>query len=356
MMRIPFRRQSGFTLIELLIVMFALGVVLAIFSSAAGRMLTMQRIAKQEQDAYENMLVGRSMAQYATRQQVVGSLPDDIPDDYPVPNSSDILHDTGGVLDALYIARGLSPHKARHDGTANKNQRSYRKFERTDDEPLFGASGGPMLTLTIQHATVLMLADAQDKGLAPDALVTLDSNGDPQFHPSLGTEIPAYQFSNRVLQESLLGTTAQRVTRIRQALSDYVSAERANDMDRELLNNEYSNFYPASDGDQDYRQLTGATDDGSVSNLAGAGNARCYQNWISLTDIDSSSTSPDVLSRVGLVYQEHGRTAWGKSIEFCPNYIPPGVTMDPDKPPFYGAIRFRKDVVNDAGNWVHITL
>lgn len=314
MTRVNMRHQQGFTLLELVIVIGVMGLVLVILTSAMQQTLSLQQMAQDDRDQFNNMQVGRAMQDYAGQLTTTpGALPAELTTPFPVPASATALKEA-------YYSRGLSETLAVQSGAAaNPRPRAYRRVAKSQSVPLFGGSG-PSVTLGYHEAAVFMLDDATEVLGGSDAAVVSGDLAD-----EIGGEVPAYRFSSLNFQRSLQRTTTHRIQRVRQGIRDYAALEQ---MAATAADMTTKNFLPGAGA-------TGvATGDG------------CYEDWLDL------SASTDVLPVVGITRQEYGVTAWGHAFQYCRDYRPSGAAA----PPFYGAIRFPQNLNSGTGSWVYLTL
>lgn len=297
-------RQAGFTLIELMMVVAALGVVLTIFASAYSQVGSLRAVAAQERDAYQNMMVGRSLLEFAQRKD--GRL--------PAQQSNDrmpLLNGVGGgtpedkeiFLEALW-SRGLSEHQGYSDGTRAANQRSYRMFVDQVDVPLFGNSGD-RVTIEVDYAAIFFLPDDMSES-------SLDANPS-EWEAEEALDTRAYIFSSRALQEAKLNTTRERLFRVRQGINNYLTMQRLGRPPSELLT---ENMLPGNNA-------------GGIGapGVCGSG------GWRTLND-------SNVLADIGLDSSEFEVTAWGNPIFYCRNFGDRAV----GNAPFYGALAVHKKI------------
>lgn len=300
MKRIGLQRQQGFTLIELMIVVAAMGVVMVIFASSYSQVGSLRKVAAQERDAYQNMLVGQSLMEFAQRTD--GRLP-------PQDNGSAIpILETGSAedremfLQALW-SRGVMEHQALYDGTRAENPRLYRLVSDTLEVPVFGNSGD-LVQLPLDYAAIYMPTETISASFDPRDLGTDDA-----------LDSRAFVFSNRSYQDERLKTTVQRLQQIRRAINSYVTLERLQAPPGELTSR---NFMPGSD--------------------PGGSTSDCGGGWARL----EVSTA---LNDIGMASSEFENTAWGAPIFYCRNY---GARTSA---PYYGALAIRKDVTDVDANY-----
>jgi prepilin-type N-terminal cleavage/methylation domain-containing protein len=303
---IRFHKQAGFTLIELMISIAAMGIVLAIFSSAYNQVGALRNVAEDDRLRFENMQIGLSLMEVAEKTN--GRLPaQEAGNQIPLLSSGGA--DAERFKEALW-SRGLSEMQISSDGGVQQNERLYRQIEEVVEAPLFGNSGA-RVDLEIDYATIYVYSD-DIEDLYPSGF---DANFDIEdlSRDDLGN-IKAFVFSSRSYQEQMLNQTASRVQRLRQALNNFVTMRRLQAPPNELLT---ANFWPGT--------FAGG----------GAGTPVCGHNWVRLA-------SSSVLSDIGLDSVEFEETAWGDPIFYCRNY---GANTSA---PYYAALAIAKDVNSGA--------
>lgn len=325
------KSQSGFTLAELLVSVIVIGIVAVVIAPTFSSLTTAQRSVYIEKHKLNNQMIGSGLLNYAATVSALGNLPAPYTGSGYVSTVYNPAAPASGLLLKQSLAQtGINPAEINDDGTAAANVRVYQRVSGlTKTEPLYFQSGA-LVTLTYDVGVIYMTA-------CPKASTTCNptvATGVPGTSPALtstnyitwvptGTDIPvANNISTLPLQKQMLGTTVQRLDRVRDGLLSFLRESQ-----RTAAAGDGTNFYPS----------------GSVSKggATPGTNQGCRDGWYNLA-------TDTVLAQVGMGATEFGSTAWGGAIEFCRDYDPTA-SKAANASPHYAAIRILGSV-STGGN------
>lgn len=308
--------HSGFTLLELLIVVLILGMVSVIVSPSLGALAGSRESGLRSHNEMNNRLVKASLEQYAKTFSATGTLPSPATVTGVGANAVDT---TNANLLQTVLQAGVIGQEINKDGTSAGNRRIYQLVTgQTENDP-FWYQTGPLVTLTYEIGVVYATRCAAEGTCAntpPGASGALNA-GNVGTWTTSGTDYGAVMVSSLPLQKQMLGLSAQRVDRIRDALTAYFRGLQA-----------------SAPAESTTNWLPGAGMGGK--DPAVAANQGCRDGWY-----DLSTTT--VLPTIGLSQTELGITGWGGHVEYCRVYDPTA-GLSEAAPPYYAALRIRKSV------------
>lgn len=334
----PAFRHQGFTLIEALISLTLLGILTFLFGGTIGSALSLKKTADQDRQSFTNQAIGGVLLDYARTISATGQLPAPI-------NSGAVrygIYDADANLFTLLTQARIGRTEINGDGLAADNVRVYQLIDGlTQTVPLI-AQSGPAVTLTYQQAAIYSTA-------CPRA-GTCNTVGGPGGIPGVsgiyqasnlstwgltGTDYGLTMISTFALQRQMLNVTVDRLYTIRDKMALYVAEKQ-----RAVAASDTTNYYPRPTVAAPASQMGTTTD---------CHNSTAGDGWYRL---DNSN----ILTQIGLSTTEHGKTAWGGQIHFCPDYDIAG-TAGNDQPPHYAALRISNTPVttlNPTGSATNI--
>lgn len=363
----PPSRQTGFTLFELLISALIIGILSWMAASNMGSLMTAKQQVFNAEQAAINQKIAQAFISWSEGDSRVGT-PDqnwvtfrgtlpldcsDVGERYGTIENPDPNAPCNEQIHPYLIEAGLDPATINFASPRDNRIRVYQKLPAlTVQSNLTGVSSAPitlyydagvLYTTNCRITESCYLDDMAGLGLGYDPedphklrLKPEPEGGglwiptiEPLTLPSGGASGVTY-FSTLALQKKLLKTTSDRIVAIKDALQRHFKTEQAKEASATL---KYSrNFYPNDD------ELGGGA----------FPDAGCTRPWITLASDEST-----ILKKIGLTpgydldfvptsgYVE-GLTAWGGTIQYCPDFNPSGFT--PDQAPHTAALRVHQNL------------
>lgn len=317
------RSQTGFTLLELLIVVIVTGVLGVIWASENSGAFTAAANAHDAEQEAINKRLASALLDYAASISPIG----DFPAMYTDTGNKIIkaLPPADANLNALLVQARIRPSDARDDGSAGQNVRVYQKASPINiNLPLY-TTFGPIMTLTYAEAVIYATQCTRNAACntnTPGNSGTFDTTTLTTFvlaNPDYGLT----RFSTLAIQKQKLAQTADTIELIRTRIQEYYREKQRN-----TLANDTTNFYPRPNPLVISSYTT---------------NDCNHDGWYALD-------ATNILTQVGLTPAVHGKTAWGGTIYYCPNYDPTQTgTPYIDTPPHFAAFRLLTNPSN-GGN------
>lgn len=303
--------QQGFTMLELLLVTLIVGVLSMVWSSNSGGAFTAAANAHDSEQEAINKRISNVLLEYASSVSAIG----DFPTPYTGGQYYKAIPTADTSLNALLVQARIRPTDAQDDGSAAQKVRVYQKASPiTLNIPLY-STFGPVMTVT--YAEAVLYATQCSRTAAcntnnPGNTGTFDTTNLTTFALS-GDDYGLVRISTLAIQKQKLAQTADTVDLIRTRIQEYYRERQ-----RLAMANDTTNFYPRPSP--------------SVAS-AYATNDCNNDGWYPLD-------TTNILTQVGLIPAQHGKTAWGGSIHYCADYDPTktGATYV-DTPPHFAAIR-----------------
>lgn len=323
------RKSKGFSLLEMLFVIAILGIVLKItdfggIAKIAGRSYA----SKQE---IINKHIANALLQHAKTNTALGQLP------APYTGSgfiSTVYDPASTQLAQLMRSANIAVAEINSDGTSSENVRIYQIVTLTQATPL-NFQSGPLTTLTYQfgeiHMTTCRKADATCNTALPNlpgpssVLTSANYTTWAATSPDLKAEL----FSTLPMQKQMLAQTAQRLSDLRDRLSENFRTKQLS-----AAADDTTNWHP-------YPYVAGvpgtpSPNKSGLDPLSAAGQD-CRDGWY-----DLNAANINVLAQLGLSQTQFGTTAWGGAIEYCRDYDP--ANRGAGALPHFAALRINKSV------------
>lgn len=335
--------QKGFTLFELAITNLIIGILLFVYFSMYGDMVSNALSAYNEKHNLNNKLIVQSLINYASSYNN-GVVPAPYTGSGYVStiyNPADTSQ-SGINLTQTLQQQNIPQTEINDDGTGSANVRVYQLVNNlTQSVPLF-ASNGALATLTYQYGVIYLTGCPKSNATCnptpatgiPGVSTAMTSANYNGWAANVQEGSPAF-ISTLNLQKQMLATTADRLNRIRDYFFAYLNQQRISAAAADA-----TNWYP--------------TDTTSLAGASPATNQGCRDGWYSLTN-------GNILNVIGLSASEYSTTAWKGAIQFCRDFDVTG-TKAANAPPHYAALRILANVSSGlapdpavSGNNIFIT-
>lgn len=304
-------RQQGFTLLELLLVTVIVGVMSIVWSSNNGGAFTAAANAHDTEQEAINKRIANVLIEYASSISPIG--------DFPAPYTSGQYNKAVPIADtnlnALLVQARIRPTDAQDDGSAAQKVRVYQKASPINiNIPLY-TTFGPAITVTYAEAVLYATQCSRTNACNsnnPGNTGTFDTTNLTTFALA-GDDYGLVRISTLATQKQKLAQTADTLDLIRTRIAEYTRERQ-----RLAMANDTTNFYPRP-----------------TPSVAAAYKTNDCNNdgWYPLD-------TTNILTQVGLIPSQHGKTAWGGAIHYCADYDPTqtGATYT-DTPPHFAALR-----------------
>lgn len=316
----------GFTLAEMMVTLGLASIMLTLMTPLFQEMASTQQNAYSEKHKLNNLLIGQALKSVASGKNGKGQLPAPYTGDgytNTIYNPNDTS--TNGIsLTQELLKQGVLQSEINDDGTVTSRVRVYQMVSGlTQMVPLFFQSG-PVVQLTYQYGAIYLTECSKTKASCNPASAT----GVPGDSPALtatnfnswttkGTDgVPAL-ISTLPLQKQMLGATAERLNKIRDASIFYLRSRQIT-----AAAGDATNWYPSGSS--------------SMGGASPSSNQGCRDGWYPLS-------SGDLLATIGLSTSEYSTTTWGGAIQFCRDYDPTG-SKGANASPHFAALRINSNV------------
>lgn len=319
-------KNRGFTLAEMMVTLGLSSIMLTLMTPLYQEMAATQQNAYAEKHKFNNLLIGQALLSAASGKGAKGQLPPPYtgggytnaiynPNDTSTPGTS---------LTQELLKQGVLQTEINDDGTVTSRVRVYQMVSGlTQMVPLFFQSG-PVVQLTYQYGAIY-LTECPKASLSCNPTSTSGVPGDSpaltamNFNSwtSKGSDGVATTISTLSLQKQMLGATAERLNKVRDAFIFYMRGRQIT-----AAAGDTTNWYPSGSS--------------SMGGALPSSNQGCRDGWYPLS-------SGDLLATIGLSTSEYATTTWGGAIQFCRDYDPTG-SKGANASPHFAALRINSNV------------
>lgn len=321
--------SKGFSLLEMLFVIFILGIVLQITDFGGIAKIASRSYSSKQEIINKN--IANALLQHAKTNTALGQLPS------PYTGSSFIstVYDPANAqLAQLMRSANIAVAEINSDGTSAENVRVYQTVTLTQSTPLYFQSG-PLTTLTYQFGEIHMTACRKSDAACNTALPDLPGSSAVLTSANYTTwattspDLKAELFSTLPMQKQMLAQTAQRLSDLRDRLSEHFRTKQLS-----AAADDTTNWHP-------YPYAAGVPgtplpNKSGLDPLSAAGQD-CRDGWY-----DLNAANINILAQLGLSQTQFGTTAWGGAVEYCRDYDP--ANRGVNALPHFAALRINKSV------------